>query len=149
MMRSISSARITRRERFADQKLKTISMLLKDVEIQCDDYSSCAEFIDSNTFVYIDPPYLSLNETASFTSYANTEFGDVQQIELARFIEDINEKGASIITSNSDPKNVNMNDNFFDELYEKFSIDRIMTTRMINSDSSKRGPIKELLIYNF
>ena len=47
------------------------------------------------------------------------------------------------------PKNTNPNDNFFDNLYSEFKIDRINANRFINSKGNKRGPITEILVYNF
>lgn len=131
-----------------EKNLRLVSKLIENVEINCGDYSQCEEFIDENTFVYIDPPYRPLNETSSFTSYAKAEFGDEQQIELGRFIETISYKGACIVASNSDPKNTDEDDNFFDEIYHGFVINRIKATRMINSKGSGRGSISELLICN-
>ena len=129
--------------------LRLVSRLLQNVNIMCGDYSQCEEFIDNETFVYIDPPYRPLNETSSFTSYAKAEFGDEQQIQLAHFIEKISAKGAMVVASNSDPKNTDETDNFFDEVYKNFFIQRVSATRMINSKSSGRGTINELLICNF
>ncbi len=131
------------------ENLKAISQLLQGVAITCGDYSSTADFIDENTFVYIDPPYRPLNETSSFTSYANTRFGDKEQIELGRFVDAITTKGAKVVASNSDPKNSDVNDDFFDNLYRSYSIMRVSATRMINSRASGRGNINELLICNF
>jgi DNA adenine methylase len=51
--------------------------------------------------------------------------------------------------SNSDPKNTDKNDNFFDDLYKNYSIGRIAAKRHINSDISKRGGINELIITNY
>lgn len=115
------------------ENLRYISKLLQNVKIKCGDYKDCADFIDSNTFVYIDPPYRPLTETASFTSYNENEFGDQQQIELGRFIDEITEKGAKVVASNSDPQNTDVNDNFFDDLYARYSIYRVLAKRMINS----------------
>lgn len=132
-----------------ENNLLKISKLLNNVEIKCGDYKDCYEFIDGRTFVYIDPPYRPLNATSNFTSYTKSEFGDEQQIELARFVDSIAEKGALVVVSNSDPKNTNADDNFFDEIYSKHNISRVMASRMINSKSSGRGEISELLISNF
>lgn len=132
-----------------EEHLRLISNLIQNVEIRCGDYSKCLDFIDSDTFVYIDPPYRPLTETSSFNSYAKYEFGDEQQIELAKFIETISNNGASVVASNSDPKNVDDNDNFFDDIYDKFVINRVKATRMINSKGSGRGSISELLICNY
>lgn len=131
------------------ENLRYISVLLKDVEIKCGDYKYCADFIEDNTFVYIDPPYRPLTVTASFTSYNENEFGDKEQIELGRFIDIISEKGAKIVASNSDPKNADDNDNFFDELYANYTINRVSAKRMINSKGNGRSSINELLICNY
>ena len=131
------------------ENIRTISELIQGVTINCGDYSECADFIDNNTFVYIDPPYRPLSETSSFTSYAKAEFGDEQQIQLGHFIEKISQKGAKIVASNSDPKNTDTEDNFFDDIYKMFTINRVSATRMINSKSNGRGTVSELLIYNY
>lgn len=131
------------------ENLKNINILLENVTIKCGNYSECESFIDKNTFVYIDPPYRPLTETASFTSYAEIDFNDNEQIMLGRFVDEISIKGAKIVISNSDPKNSNKNDLFFDELYNKYIIDRVNAKRMINSKANNRGYIKELLISNF
>lgn len=131
------------------ENLYKISKLLKNVTIVCGDYKLSEKFIDKNTFVYFDPPYRPLNKTANFTSYNAEEFSDDKQIELAKFIKISAKKGAKIIASNSDPKNINKDDNFFDELYTEFNITRINAKRMINSNASKRGKINELVITSF
>lgn len=131
------------------ENLRLISSLLKNVDIKCGDYSQCEGFIDIDTFVYIDPPYRPLTQTASFTSYSESEFGDKEQIELGKFIDRIAAKGALVLASNSDPKNVDPDDCFFDKLYSSYKINRIGAKRMINSDAGSRGTIKELLICNF
>ena len=131
------------------ENLRLISQHLQNVQIKCGDYSECAEFIDENTFVYIDPPYRPLTATASFTSYSENEFGDKQQIELGRFVDEISAKGAKVVASNSDPKNADTGDDFFDDLYSSYSISRVSAKRMINSKASNRGSINELLICNF
>ncbi len=128
--------------------IQTISRLLQNVKIKCGDYSKCSDFVDENTFVYIDPPYRPLNKTSSFTSYNETKFGDEQQIQLAQFLELLSQKGAKILASNSDPKNINENDNFFDDIYKNFNITRVKARRMINSRGSGRGNLNELIIFN-
>lgn len=131
-----------------EENLKACSRLLKKVKMSVGNYSQCKDFIDSKTFVYLDPPYRPLTETAAFTSYNENGFGDKEQIELAKFIESISRRKALVVTSNSDPKNVREDDNFFDKLYQKFSIKRVSASRMINSNAKKRGAINELLISN-
>ncbi len=131
-----------------EENLLNISKVLKNVTIVCGDYSLAKKFIDQNTFVYLDPPYRPISETSAFTSYNSDTFDDSEQIRLAKFIDDINLKGSKIVLSNSDPKNVNKNDTFFDDLYKEYRIKRISASRMINSKADNRGKINELLICN-
>ena len=131
-----------------DENLRNIHEALQNVTIVCGDYSLSKSFIDKDTFVYLDPPYRPISETSAFTSYNSESFDDNEQIRLARFIDEINKSGAKIVLSNSDPKNVNEDDNFFDDLYKNYKINRVKATRMINSKADKRGKINELLIYN-
>lgn len=129
--------------------LKAVSFCLKETRIVCADYKESVKFIDDKTLVYIDPPYRPLSGSANFTTYAKGGFDDSDQIELAQFIQELSKKGAYVIASNSDPKNSNADDNFFDDLYQRQRIARINANRMINSSAKGRGKIKELLITNY
>lgn len=132
-----------------EENLRAISSKLNNVEIVCGDYTESENFIDSNTFVYFDPPYRPLTETASFTSYAEGMFNDQNQLELAAYVTRLNEKGAKLVVSNSDPKNIDTNDNFFDDIYGSQNIKRITAKRMINCNGERRGKVSELLISNY
>lgn len=132
-----------------EDNLRAISEKLQKVKIVCGDYKESAKFIDKKTFVYFDPPYRPLSDTASFTAYTENLFNDKEQIELANFVNELNKKGAKIVVSNSDPKNTDENDNFFDDIYMSHKIKRVEATRMINCNRDARGKIKELLISNF
>lgn len=132
-----------------EKKLRAVSEKLQNVKIVCEDYKKSDDFIDENTFVYFDPPYRPLTETSNFTAYTKNLFDDEKQIELANFVERISNKGAMVVVSNSDPKNTNKEDEFFDKIYAIHKIKRVEATRMINCNSDARGRIKELLISNF
>lgn len=135
------------------ENLLKVSNVLKKVNVFCGDYSESEEFIDENSFVYLDPPYLPIKKN-SFTSYNSDGFGVNEQIELSQFCKRIDDIGAKFILSNSDPKNYDPSCNFFEETYgnlnlKEFGHNRIKVRRSINSKGNKRGPIKELLIYNY
>ncbi|MDD6018084.1 MAG: DNA adenine methylase [Clostridiales bacterium] len=132
-----------------EENLRAVSEKLQNVKIVYGDYRESADFIDSDTFVYFDPPYRPITDTASFTAYTENLFNDEEQIELAGFVDDMHKKGAKIVISNSDPKNSNTEDDFFDNIYSSHKIKRVEATRMINCNSEARGKIKELLISNF
>ena len=132
-----------------EPNLRAVSEKLQGVNIVCGDYRESYDFIDENTFAYFDPPYRPLTDTSSFTAYTENAFDDAEQIALAKYVEKIGKKGAMVVVSNSDPKNANIGDNFFDNIYFDHRIERVNATRMINSNSNARGSIKELLISNF
>lgn len=132
-----------------DENILAISSLLQNVEIYQGTYTDCKNFINKNSFVYFDPPYRPLNITSSFTSYTNGGFDDNSQKELARFYFELDKTGAKLMLSNSDPKNINSKDTFFDDLFNGFNINRVSAKRMINSNSSNRGEITEILVTNY
>ncbi|MHB8280876.1 MAG: DNA adenine methylase [Candidatus Humimicrobiaceae bacterium] len=132
-----------------EKNLISISKLIKNVTIQCGDYKDCLPFINENTFVYIDPPYRPITETSSFTTYSENRFDDIEQIALGKFIDAIHNIGVKVIISNSDPKNSDENDEFFDELYKAYYIQRVTAKRMINCNGESRGNISELLVSNY
>jgi len=128
--------------------LRAVSRCLQAAKIVCGEYKASAGFIDKHTFAYFDPPYRPLSATSSFTSYAQDGFDDTAQAELAAFIDALSDSGAYVVASNSDPRNTNPDDDFFDALYARHQIHRISASRMINSVSTGRGKISELLIVN-
>lgn len=134
---------------YEPENLRLVSQKLKNIQIVWTNYQNSLNFIDDQTFAYFDPPYRPLTNSSNFTAYNEADFNDQEQIKLANFIQELDRKGAKILLSNSDPKNSNPNDNFFDELYVKQKISRISAHRMINSKAEKRGKITELLIRNF
>lgn len=131
------------------ENLINISKRLQNVVIRSCDYHDVESFADSNTLVYFDPPYRPLNITSAFTSYTENQFTDNDQMELAKLYKKLSDKGVKALLSNSDPHNVNYEDNFFDDLYAEFDIQRITAVRMINSKAEKRGNVTELLIKNY
>ena len=102
----------------------------------------------NKSFIYFDPPYRPLSKNG-FVSYTKNGFNDDDQIDLANLFNKLSDNGAYCMMSNSDPKNTNINDNFFDNLYQKYNVERVKANRVINSDPAKRGYITELLIRNY
>ena len=129
--------------------LISASKLLQKATIQYFDFTEIQSLATPKTFVYFDPPYRPLTKTASFKSYSQFDFNDEDQKRLASFYQKLDRQWTKLMLSNSDPKNIDKNDNFFDELYSDFTINRIQANRMINSKASNRGAISELLITNY
>lgn len=132
-----------------EDNLKDVATLLKTTRILLGDFTQCGKFVDKHTFVYFDPPYRPLNQTSSFTSYSKNGFSDTDQVRLVKFFKELDAKGAKIMLSNSDPKNENPEDSFFDDLFSEYYIERVPAKRMINCNGSRRGNINELIITNY
>ena len=131
------------------ENLLKLSKLLQNVQIICGDYHDTLELVNKDTFVYFDPPYRPLSITSGFTSYTKDDFDDEDQKNLAKYFGLLDSKDAKLMLSNSNPKNVNEDDTFFDDIYKGFKINELQANRMINSNSAKRGKISELLIINY
>lgn len=125
------------------------SRILQKVEILCGDFAETIAYATPNALFYFDPPYKPLSKTSSFNSYAKEEFDDNEQIRLRDFCHQISAQKVNFILSNSDVKGKDVDDNFFDELYCNYEIQRVMATRMVNSNPEKRGKLTELLIRNY
>ena len=129
--------------------LRNLSKLIQNVIFEYGDYKKSEQYVNDNTFVYFDPPYRPLSVTSGFTSYTKEDFNDDNQKELAQYYNKLSLKNAKLMLSNSNPKNVNENDNFFEDIYKGFYINEVSAKRMINSNAKGRGEISELLITNY
>lgn len=134
-----------------DEKgLLSASKALQKATIKCVDFKKIRNDISlSSAFVYFDPPYRPISSTANFTNYSKFGFGDKEQLDLAKLFNKLNKMGHFLMLSNSDPKSIDKNDNFFDELYANFNIKRIVAKRIVNCDSTKRKSIKEIIVRNY
>jgi DNA adenine methylase len=122
---------------------------LQIAEIFVTDFENIKSKLTSNFFIYFDPPYRPISKTSSFTSYSEYDFTDEDQKRLANFYSSVGINGNKLMLSNSDPKNENTDDHFFEMLYNEFKIIRVQANRMINCNGNNRGKINELLILNY
>lgn len=134
---------------FDQENLLNANNVLQIAEIFITDFEKIKEKMNDDFFIYFDPPYRPISTTASFTSYSKYDFTDEDQKRLAKFYSELGINGNKLMLSNSDPKNENPHDDFFDRLYGQFNITRVQANRMINSNGEKRGKINELLITNY
>jgi len=132
-----------------EKNIIKVSAALNNTEIFCADFEDSKKFINRKTLVYFDPPYRPISNTSSFTGYFKDNFNNKDQKRLASFFNNMDKRGAFLILSNSDPKNYNPNDDFFDKLYKNYNIEEVFANRMINCNAGKRGEITELIITNY
>lgn len=127
------------------ENLRNVSKLLQNVEISNSDFTAVKSKLKEDSFVYFDPPYKPISETAKFTSYSADSFGDKDQERLAKLVRQIdNGNKAKIMLSNSAPKS-----NYFKRLYLGFRIEKITASRLINCVAEKRGKVNEILVMNY
>lgn len=132
-----------------EQNLIAVHQVLQIAEIKKADFRQVVADLKEKSFVYFDPPYRPISKTANFKSYSKHDFSDKDQIELSMLFKELDKKGIKLMLSNSDPKNINPADNFFEEIYSEYNILRIPAKRMINSNPTKRGAINEIVVTNY
>jgi len=128
-----------------EQNILAVNAALQNVEILNCDFEKTLPYASEKSFFYLDPPYKPLSATSNFNSYAESEFGDKEQIRLKDFCIDLHERRSRWLLSNSDVQH----DNFFYKIYKDFNIKQVKAKRIINSKSEKRGELDELMITNY
>lgn len=113
-----------------------------EVNIFNGDYEEVVSHAKAGDFVYFDPPYDTLDDKDSFTSYSKDAFGKEEQKRLAFVFDELTSKGVKVMLSNHNTK-------FIRELYKDHNIHVIEAKRMINSNANGRGPIEEVIITNY
>lgn len=113
-----------------------------EITIMDGDFKIALEGVQENDFVYLDPPYDPVSDTASFTGYSDIGFSQDDQIRLRDVCIELNNKGAKFMLSNSATNNIRT-------LYKDFYIDTVKAKRIVNSDATKRGEVDELIIRNY
>ncbi len=127
---------------FDRRRLEACSRALQGVRLVCDDFETIVRTAKRGEFVYIDPPYLPVSDTANFTAYTKRGFGLETHRRLADVVVDAAKRGVNVAVSNSDTPIARA-------LYAQFKIHKLEARRSINSDAEKRGPVKEILVTTF
>ena len=126
--------------------IKAVSSYLKkqDVQITNDDFADAVADAKKGDFVYFDPPYDPVSDTASFTGYNLDKFDRTEQKRLKEVADDLTRRKCKVLLSNSDTE-------FIRDLYknEYFIIDVVYANRNINSVGTGRGKVTEVLIRNY
>jgi len=131
------------------ENIYAVSEVLKRVKILNGDYQETLLYAEKPALFYFDPPYKPLSKTSSFNTYSKDEFDDLEQIRLRDFCARLDALDHKWILSNSDVKGKDINDTFFDDIYNDFNINRVFARRTINANPEKRGTLTELLITNY
>jgi DNA adenine methylase len=122
--------------------LRSVSACLKRVSIRNADFADTVKKAGSEDFVYFDPPYYPVSDTACFTAYDACPFGPDEQQKLGNTMKELKNRRVKALLSNSDVPQTR-------RLYRGLKVKRIPANRSINCRADRRGPVFELLVTNF
>ena len=111
------------------------------VSIRRADYCSAISACKPGDLVYLDPPYLPLTKTASFTDYTSESFGYDDHVALAKEFQRLSNLGCTVVLSNSNSARTR-------RLYEGFAMQTVGINRSINCNASRRTGQSELVVTN-
>lgn len=122
--------------------LRASSRALAGADIRCDGFEALLETAHPGDFLYLDPPYEPVSETASFTAYAQDGFSRADQTRLRDVCRALDRRGCKLMLSNSDVP-------FIRDLYKGFRIDTVMAPRAISCDGATRRAVSEVVVRNY
>jgi DNA adenine methylase len=128
---------------FDEENIMAVSARLKDATITCCSYQTALEKSSKGDLVYLDPPYIPLSSSASFSKYAKEDFGILDQYALSGVIDGLTSKGVQVILSNSD---TSLTRKIFGN---SLSLHQISVARTISANASSRKPVNEVIGVNF
>lgn len=126
------------------ENLLAVSQALQDIEILCAPFETVLERTNPGDWVYFDPPYVPVSQTANFTSYHANGFGLSDQEQLRDVCIELSKNNVYITLSNSDTRTIR-------SLYSLpyFTVDEVLANRAVNCNGAKRGKVTELVITNY
>ncbi|MCI8837064.1 MAG: DNA adenine methylase [Hungatella sp.] len=124
--------------------LKAVSAYFQKAQVAFSsvDYAQVLANVAKGTFVYLDPPYDPVSDTANFTGYAKGGFDRSEQIRLRQCCDELNRRGIKFMLSNSAT-------DFIKEQFAAYNITIVKAKRAINSNAAKRGQVDEVVVRNY
>lgn len=112
------------------------------INFYSEDFAETLSRVNKGGFVYLDPPYDPVSDTANFTGYNKGGFDRKEQLRLKSCCDELTKRGVKFMLSNSSTE-------FIKELYGEYSITFVKAKRAINANASKRGAIEEVIVRNY
>lgn len=127
-----------------DSVLRAVSIYFNKANItfKCGDFEEAVKGIRKGSFVYFDPPYDPVSNSANFTGYDKGGFNREEQRRLKDLCDRLDRKNVKFLLSNSAT-------DFILELYKDYKIEVVKAKRAINSQGDKRGEVDEVLVKNY
>lgn len=125
-----------------EQNLRAWNKLLDGVEITNNNFEDLLDMANPGDFVYLDPPYHPISDTANFSGYTSSGFSGKDQERLFIKFSDLCKNGVFCVESNSSSQLIR-------ELYSNYKIIEKIGTRSVGGGAESRVSVKELLISSF
>lgn len=116
------------------ERLRAAAPALARADLRMGDYRGVLHDVRRGDFVYIDPPY-----DGGWTGYTTDSFNDRDQAELAYEVRRLALRGVRVMVSNADTPRIRA-------LYAGLRIDVVQCPRAINSNTSRRGAVDEVIV---
>lgn len=113
-----------------------------EIHLTSVDFEEAVKKAQRNDFVYLDPPYDTLEPKNSFVAYDKNKFNREEQKRVHKVFNDLNKRGVKVMMSNHDTA-------FIRELYKDYYIKTVEANRMVNSKGNARGKVKEVIVTNY
>jgi DNA adenine methylase len=123
---------------FPEKEMQAFTQKAERMEIQCSDFQTALQQVNSDDTIYCDPPYVPLSTTASFTAYSKDSFNLEEQSRLATVAQQIASQSQGVLISNHDT-------GLTRELYCNARLETISVQRNIAANGSSRQKVGELL----
>jgi DNA adenine methylase len=128
---------------FDADALRAVSRRLAGAQIREGSYVQAVNDAKAGDLVYLDPPYLPLNPSSSFSKYAKDDFGQADQYALAGVIRALTDRGVLVMLSNSDTP---LTRHIFGP---ELDLWQISVTRSISASAASRAKVHEVVGVNF
>ena len=125
-----------------EANLRKASEAFQSAEIFHADFEVVLANAGKGDFIYLDPPYVPLSTTSNFTQYTSGSFNVNDHKRLKNVFDQLKARGCYVMLSNS-------NTDFVKDLFSSNNIKTINASRAINSNTARRGTIKELVILSY
>ena len=122
-----------------EDALRAASRALAGVHLCSSDFAEVTHELGRGDFAYLDPPYVPVSRTASFTAYAKDGFSAGDQERLARELRAMKRRGVKAMLSNADTPLTR-------ELYDGLACHLVRAPRSISCDGGTRGDAGELVV---
>lgn len=109
-----------------------------ELEFVVKDFREIFSSLHPGDVIYCDPPYVTLSDTANFTSYTSSQFSHKDQEDLSECASAASRKGHTVVLSNHDTP-------FSRGIYRDAACVSFPVQRFISCDGKNRGKAQELL----